>query len=356
LKTSIKILLGVVVLLVVAIAAAAVRTVPPYVAGQRKPLEVKDATYSEHRLDRNGVKLLRRSLAPAAPQTPRGTLVIVHGLKDYSDRYQDFAMFLVRKGFRVETFDLRGHGDSEGDRVRIESFDDYLNDLDAVMAEVRAPSNPAMPAGALELREKEVAVVQPPPAPQQPPLFLFGHSMGGAIATRWTETRKPQLAGLILSAAALKADAPAPAVGFLGVVGSIVPKAPIFALDDTKFSRTPGVGESMAKDPLIYDGPAPARTLAELARTLLAIQDDAAKLEVPLLALHGEKDEVTPPSGSKELVAGASSKEKEAKLYPGLVHDLLHEPEAATVMDDIAAFMEKHAPATEPTPAPAPAP
>jgi acylglycerol lipase len=330
LKTSIKVLLGVVVLLVVAIAAAAVRTVPPYVAGQRKPLEVKDATYSEHRLDRNGVKLLRRSLAPAAPQTPRATLVIVHGLKDYSDRYQDFAMFLVKKGFRVETFDLRGHGDSEGDRVRIESFDDYLNDLDAVMTEVRGP------AGA--------------------PIFLFGHSMGGAIATRWTETRKPQLAGLILSAAALKADAPAPAVGFLGVVGSIVPKAPIFALDDTKFSRTPGLAASMAKDPLIYDGPAPARTLAELARTLLAIQDDAKQLEVPLLALHGEKDEVTPPSGSKELVAGASSKDKEAKLYPGLVHDLLHEPEAATVMADIAAFMEKHAPATEPTPAPAPAP
>lgn len=304
--------------------AAAFRVVPPYVPGKRTgPPPALGAKSDEHRLDVGGLKLLRRSLAPVGDVKPRGTLVIVHGLKDYSDRYQDFALYLVKRGFRVETFDLRGHGDSEGDRVRIESFDEYLADLDKVMAEVKA-SNPG-------------------------PLFLFGHSMGGAISTRWTQTRKPELAGLILSAAALKIDAPGALVGVTKFLGAYLPKAAVFELDDRQFSRTAGMAEAMKKDPLIYDGAAPARTAAELIANVEKLRAEAKSLTVPLLAMHGTADKVTPPSGTEELVKEAGSTDKQGKLYPTLVHDLLHEPEAATVMADIATWMEARAPADMPS-------
>jgi acylglycerol lipase len=303
--------------------AAAFRVVPPYVPGKRAgPPPSEGAKYSEHRLDVGGLKLLRRSLAPVGSAPARGTLVIVHGLKDYSDRYQDFALYLVKRGFRVETFDLRGHGDSEGDRVRIESFDEYLADLDKVMAEVKA-SNPG-------------------------PLFLFGHSMGGAISTRWAQTRKPELAGLVLSAAALKIDAPAPLVSVTKFLGSTLPRAAVFELDDTQFSRSPGMAEAMKKDPLIYDAAAPARTAAELIANVEKLRAESKSLTVPLLALHGTADKVTPPSGTEELLKAAGSTDKQGKLYPTLVHDLLHEPEAATVMADIAAWMEERAPVAAP--------
>lgn len=325
-------LLGVLaVLLAVGAVLLAVRPVPPYQPGKRAgPPPAPGAQSSEHRLDVGGLQLLRRTLAPEAPAAPRGTVVIVHGLKDYSDRYQDFALALVQRGFRVETFDLRGHGDSGGDRVRIESFEDYLKDLDAVMGEVKKSS-------------------------PQGPVFLFGHSMGGAIATRWTQTRKPALAGLILSAAALKIDAPGALVGVTKFLGAALPRAPVFELDDSKFSRSPGMAEAMKKDPLIYDAAAPARTAAELIKNVELLREGAGALDVPLLALHGDRDEVTPPAGSKELVAAAASKDKTLKLYPGLVHDLLHEPEAAQVTADIAAWVEARAPAAAaPEPAPAP--
>ena len=55
-----------------------------------------------------------------------------------------------------------------------------------------------------------------------------------------------------------------------------------------------------------------------------------------------EPDEVTDPEGSKNLVARAGTKDKVLKLYPGLVHDLIHEPEKETVMTDIEKWLEAH--------------
>ena len=55
--------------------------------------------------------------------------LLVHGLKDHSDRYAAFAWALVEAGYAVHAVDLRGHGDSSGDRVWVSHFDDYLDDV-----------------------------------------------------------------------------------------------------------------------------------------------------------------------------------------------------------------------------------
>ena len=114
----------------------------------------------------------------------KGTLIVVHGLKDYSDRYSELAFAAVARGYAVHAFDLRGHGDSQGDRVWVDRFGDYVSDLSQFVARVQK-DEPGKP------------------------LLLLGHSIGGAIVTLYTETEKPKLAGLITSAAALERDAPA---------------------------------------------------------------------------------------------------------------------------------------------------
>ncbi len=266
-----------------------------------------------------GLSLYEQSWRPAG--AVRAAVVIVHGLKDHSDHYGDLARALAADGFAVYAMDLRGHGRSAGDRVWVDSFDDYLDDLDAFVKRVR---------------EREPGK----------PVFLFGHSMGGAIVTLWTLTRQPDLAGVILSGPALQPGAGVN--GFLIAVtkllGSLAPHLRVLDLKDADFSRDPAVVAAMKSDPLILHKPGPARTAAELLRAFERIHAREAELNVPLLDLHGSADKLTNPAGSRELVAKAASKDKTLKIYDGLYHDLLHEPEKAQVMADVIAWIEARAP------------
>jgi alpha-beta hydrolase superfamily lysophospholipase len=63
-------------------------------------------------------------------------------------------------------------------------------------------------------------------------------------------------------------------------------------------------------------------------------------VEVPLLLLHGTADVVTDPEGSRQLYARAASKDKTLRLYEGLYHDLLHEPEWQRVVADALAWID----------------
>src|SRR5258706_360663 len=156
---------------------------PAYVAGLRPAGgEVAGAVHAESRLRaKDGTSLLYQSWRPL-DREPKAAVLVVHGLKDYSDRYAALALRLASAGFAVHAVDLRGHGDSGGDRVWVDRFDDYLDDVDVALAEVRRQD------GARKV-------------------FYFGHSMGGAVVALYALTRAPAPSGLVLSAAALKVRA-----------------------------------------------------------------------------------------------------------------------------------------------------
>jgi alpha-beta hydrolase superfamily lysophospholipase len=303
-----------VALLLVASACAA----PAYVAGKRVPPTVPDdVAHRESYLNgKDGVMLLTQSWLPKSGE-PKAVVVLVHGLKDYSDRYGDFAHALTQHGYAVYAYDQRGHGDSAGDRVWVGQFDDYLDDLGAFVERVRQ---------------------------EQPgkPFFLFGHSMGGAVVTLYTIRKQPDANGLVLSAAALKIDANGLLRGSVHLFSTIAPSLAVFELKDEDFSRDKAVVDSMKHDPLIYDGSGPARTAGEVLNAIGEIRERSQELKVPVLAMHGTLDKVTPPSGDDDLVAKASSTDKTAKKYDGLVHDLLHEPEKDQVVADVVAWLDAH--------------
>jgi acylglycerol lipase len=64
---------------------------------------------------------------------------------------------------------------------------------------------------------------------------------------------------------------------------------------------------------------------------------------VPVMVMHGTADTVTDPEGSKALATRARSTDKTLKLYEGLAHDLLHEPEKAQVLADVVQWLRTHA-------------
>ena len=251
---------------------------------------------------------------------PRARVVLVHGYAEHMGRYAHVIEALNGAGFEVHAFDLRGHGCSAGDRVWVDRFDQYVSDLAVFVDRVKA-------------REPGK------------PVFVMGHSMGGAIVTTYVLTRKPDLRGLVLSAPALKpgADVSPFLIGTAGLFSAIAPGLGLLDLKNEDFSRDPAVVAAMGKDPLIEQGAGPARTASELLNALVEIGKHMEQVKLPFLVMHGTKDKLTNPEGSKELNARAGSTDKSLKIYEGLWHDLLHEPERAQVLSDLTSWLDAHA-------------
>ncbi|MCE9572858.1 MAG: lysophospholipase [Deltaproteobacteria bacterium] len=276
------------------------------------------AEWNEVILRGHGVMLWAQHWKPRTGDV-RAVVVIHHGLADHSSRYQAFAEDLVHAGYEVWAMDMRGHGRSSGERTRADRIDEYLDDLDLLMAQVRK-------------------------ADGDRPVFLFGHSLGGLIATLYTIERQPPLAGLILSGPALAFDAPPVQAGALRFIGAVWPAVPLLATPHEDFSSSLAVIDQMNDDKLIYAPRGPARTARSAVDGVARVWAATDRLRVPLLALHGTIDKLTAPSGSRDLVARAASTDKTLRIYPGLNHDLLHEPDGhgAMVEAEITAWLDAH--------------
>jgi alpha-beta hydrolase superfamily lysophospholipase len=255
------------------------------------------------------------------PFESRGSVLVVHGLKDHSARYGALAERLVGAGFAVHAFDLRGHARSGGPRAWVDSFDDYLRDLDAVVRHVL-------------WREHGAGGGK---------IFLFGQGLGGAIAALWTLRRAPPLAGLVLSGAALQAQDTPVEARTTRLLAALAPRTGILQTDLRRASRDRGTVEDSLRDALVHKPPAPARTARELLDAMAAIDTQASQLTAPLLAMHGSADPIESSAGSRRLVSRASSVDKQLYLYDGLAHDLLHEPERARVMRDVTHWIGERA-------------
>jgi acylglycerol lipase len=253
-----------------------------------------------------------------ADSEPRAVVVIAHGASEHAGRYEHVAARLTSGGYAVYAVEHRGHGHSQGPRALIDRLDNAVADLDSLV----------MLAGAA-----------------QPglPLFLFGHSMGGAIAVSYAIAHQDRLSGLILSAplAALQA-APVPMRVAARVLSALAPRLPLFEIDATLVSRDPAVVESYQKDPLVYHGKLPVRTVAELAGAIERFPESAGAITVPTLIMYGTGDRLCPPEGSVMLGERIGSSDKTLTPYEGLYHEILNEPEQDLVLDELSAWLGAH--------------
>lgn len=266
----------------------------------------------------DGLRLFERSWLPDGE--PKGVLCIVHGYAEHSGRYDYVGNWLAQRGYAVHALDLRGHGRSEGDRVFVRSFNEYLDDVDAFLALVRARHSGTAP-------------------------WLFGHSLGGSIVALSAVTRRPDVRGLLFSGAVLAAAAGTPRIvtRIMLLLGRFVPRLRLRKLAAATVSRDPEVVAWYDADPLNFRGKMPAGLIASMIRAGRVIDERMETIDKPLLIMHGTEDVLASPEGSEALYQRAASTDKTLKLYPGLFHEILNEPEKDQVLADIAGWLDARA-------------
>ncbi len=233
----------------------------------------------------------------------KAVLLVAHGFAEHSGRYGNVVNHFVPKGYPVYALDHRGHGRSDGERVQVEEFSDYIKDLKTFFDIVRK-ENP------------------------DDKIFLIGHSMGSAISLIYTAEYQQELAGLITSGGGMARSGEPPPE----------PRPSNEPLPTSMLSRDPAVIEAYVNDPLVYRGPMPQRSAMAGMRSKLPELVPQIKLPVLIMAGNGGTD----GARSQVLYEFIGSKDKTLKLYEGLLHEIFNEPEHPQVLGDLEAWLEAH--------------
>jgi acylglycerol lipase len=248
---------------------------------------------------------------------PKAVILIVHGIGEHSRRYDHVTAAFTRHGYAVYAYDHRGHGKSGGERAHFTSFDLPVEDMRQVFQLVR----------------------------QRHPnkkLFIYGHSMGSLISTLYVLRYPDDVAGFVSSGSPLGLEQSQPAllVRVGGWLSRIVPRARILPMDLSTLSRDPKVVEAYANDPLNDNRPVSLGMAREIIASSAQAYEKLPTLRMPILLVHGDADQLSPPEGSQMIYDRVGSVDKQLKWYPGLRHEIHNEPEQAEVIADILAWID----------------
>ena len=258
-------------------------------------------------LTRDGHVQLRRHWPATAP---RAVVLLIHGISEHSGRYEHVGHFLAEHQFEVVAIDLRGFGQSGGRRAYVSSFDEYLDDVEDQLRELR------------ELRL---------------PVIALGHSMGGLIALSYALTGRPQPDLLALSAPALGANIPAPLRALAPVLAKVTPRLRVPSpIRGEMLATDPAVGEAYFADPLVVRATTPALGVA-LMRQIEWAGAHLDRLGIPTLVLHGADDPLVPARSTRVL---GDHPLVTRRTYPALRHEIFHETNRAAILHDLVDWLE----------------
>jgi acylglycerol lipase len=250
---------------------------------------------------------------------PRAIILALHGFNDYSRAFEDPAAEWRKGGIATIAYDQRGFGAApyrgrwaDGDRLA----------RDAGVA-----------ARLLRARYPET------------PLFLLGESMGGAIALQLaTRDPPPDVTGLILAA---------PAVRGRAALGPLASSTLWFFGHTLPWYRLTGEGlnirpsdnlealQELFDDPMVIKA-----TRIDAIYGLVDLMDAAAaaapKLTLPTLVLYGANEQVVSAEAARAFVETLPKPPAPIRLavYPQGYHLLFRDHDAATVIADVAAWIQ----------------
>ncbi|XP_010549925.1 PREDICTED: caffeoylshikimate esterase-like [Tarenaya hassleriana] len=291
-------------------------------------------TKESYEVNSRGVEIFSKSWLPE-DSCPKAVVCFCHGYGDTCTFFfEGIARKLALSGYGVFAMDYPGFGLSEGLHGYISSFDLLVEDVIEHYSNVKgSPEFSSLPS------------------------FLFGQSMGGAVALKIHFKQPNSWTGSVLVAPMCKiADDMVPPrllKQILIGLANVLPKRKLVPQKDLADAAFRDIGKRKLApyNVICYKDKPRLRTAVELLHTTQEIEQKLEKVSLPILILHGEADVVTDPSVSKALYEKASSSDKKIILYKDAFHSLLEgEPDDVIirVLSDIISWLDQH---SSPSPA-----
>uniref|UniRef100_A0A8C2S2I2 Serine aminopeptidase S33 domain-containing protein n=1 Tax=Capra hircus TaxID=9925 RepID=A0A8C2S2I2_CAPHI len=315
-----------------------------------------------HLVNADGQHLFCRYWKPSG--APRALVFVSHGAGEHCGRYEELAQMLVGLGLLVFAHDHAsgslprsqpfvstgqstgasasapteqdvarplarevGHGQSEGERMVVSDFHVFIRDVlqhvDAVQKD-----HPGLP------------------------VFLLGHSMGGAICILTAAERPGHFSGMVLISPLVVASPDSatlfkdPQISFeevcqltirtvvswmpaslwvfaAKVLNLVLPNMSLGRIDSSVLSRNKTEVDIYNSDPLVCRAGLKVCFGIQLLNAVSRVERALPKLTLPFLLLQGSADRLCDSRGAYLLMESAKSQDKTLKIYEGAYH-ILH--------------------------------
>ncbi|KJA28801.1 hypothetical protein HYPSUDRAFT_61643 [Hypholoma sublateritium FD-334 SS-4] len=281
-----------------------------------------------------------RTYLPPAGTAPRAVVVAVHGFAEHIGRYAHFHPRVAARGIAVFAFDQRGFGltglDTTGKRSR-----------DSAYGKTSWREQMGDVAWALGHAGTAFAGV---------PVFLYGHSMGGAEVLGFAmqgdkyKAAVDSLSGVIATSPLIRQTTPAPkALKWVGgKLSVIMPNMLIPAeVKAEQLSHDAEVNAAYLKDPLVKQSGSLKGINDMLNHGEALLKEGVSRWPktLPFIIIHGTEDKVTDFKASQIFHDKVTATTKKISLYQGGYHELHNEPDGVKekLADEIVSFIEEHA-------------
>jgi len=273
-------------------------------------LQAEEGTFQGAR----GAELFCRTILPKA--APKAAVIVLHGLGDHSGGMVNLTRRLVEQGYAVYAFDLRGHGRSPGTRAFIRKWEEYTDDLHAFRQKV----------------ERELP---------NAPIYLLGHSLGGAISIDYALQRPDGLAGLVAIAPALSYEMKLPEKLLVAVLGVVKPDFTVSSKPDySGLTRDSEVLLRLEADGLRHNAVTPGLGRG-LMQAIKRIERGSHALRIPLLLQYGLADPVTPPDKLRRFFDSVAFADKQRIEYPDMLHRPYDDLERERFLADLVGWLDR---------------
>lgn len=253
----------------------------------------------------------------AAAGEPRGAVTVIHDAGDHSGRYKPIASELAQAGWAVALPDMRGHGESEGDRGHSGGIQEWLRDINEI--------------------QNHLAYRMP-----DAPKILIGQGLGALQALAFT-LENPGIVNLLVLLGLPHEPAyelPQAATGLMKMFKKVGHRSPgSLGYGPSEITSDAGQQQAWRDDSRTHEiiSKRAGEQVIEAARTYLGRVGECG---IPVLVMHGADDSVAQVGPSRAL----ASDKVDFQEFAGLRHDLLHESRSAEVQTALLAWLDQKLP------------